>query len=607
MGYIDAGLVTPALNDTTQAAANVTKLQAALDQGGDVYFIGRGIAYINAPLVIGSNTNLIIDEGLILTNALDAPGNMLVSSQFAAWSANGNAAYSSVSLDWTAGNSVQVTWEAHGLNHGDSFVVGGADQSYYGGVFQVDSVVDANNFTYTPIMQPLAAPTGTVLAMKANRNIRVRGGQFNYNNPSVGGPGTQSFAIAMAFVQGLLLEDLQVSNAAKYCIALGAVRDAVVRRLHAPITASDGIKCYGPANNVLVDGTSGVFGDDVCSFHNIENDGGFTQYNFTLGGDIIGCRGQNLDGKSPTSIAVMYVVTSGGKMIDVGFDGVHGYAGNTVLRIDGDSGPCSGLYFKNVDALGGYMLNVQNTKIDVLTLENIALNIGTDNTGPALAILPDATIGTLAIKSPCTLLDGMPPQSSNTYLAINGTVTNVTFDDACFEGDANWLAAITVNSGSTVGQVNINGGVYTAPFYAVQLQNGALGAPQVSVSGALLNLAGVLDSFISGSLSVRDCNIVVAYNGILRTEGTDTTTQLSMSGNQIGDVAPTWVDTGTGTTVIPKGFDVPIDIGAVPRTAGAYCTANADQGTIVAGNLVVCDASNAAGSWHQLSDPSLVY
>jgi hypothetical protein len=209
-------------------------------------------------------------------------------------------------------------------------------------------------------------------------------------------PHTQSFAIVGGFAQDLHINDVSVSNAAKYCICFGAVRDSGINGLYAPNTNSDGVKIYGPALNVLVEDVSGVFGDDVCSFQNAETVSPFLGYNFTGGGDVIGCLGREISGNSPTSIAVMYS-TPDGIMQNVGYDGIHGHADNTALRFFGSENVSSNIFFKNCDAFGGYVLNVDDGEIDVLTLENISDNHQANNPGPALAILAAATVRTLNI------------------------------------------------------------------------------------------------------------------------------------------------------------------------------------------------------------------
>lgn len=607
MGYIDAGLVTPALNDASQATANVTKLQAALDQGGDVYFIGRGVAYIDGPLEIGDNTKLVIDKEMVLTNASGAPGNMLVTKNFAAWAALGSGIFTSVTLSWSSGPDVNINWPGHGKSDGAPIYIEGADQSLYNGIFQV-RVVDADNLEYTPMRQPTTAPTGSVGALLANRNIIVEGGQFDYNFPTINpGNNPNAFALIGAFAQNIEFRDNVVMHVAKYCVCFGAVRDYYVKNLFAPQTNSDGVKIYAPAFNGVIDGVSGIFGDDVVSFHNLETAFPYTGFNFTAGGDIIGAVGRNLDGTSPTSIAVIYPVGAG-FIQNVGYDGIHGYASNTALRIAGGDVQVSNIYFRNSDAFGGYVLNVSDVTIDVLTLDNIAMNTVDSNTGPSLVILDTATVGVLNVENAGASLPGAPLLTSNTYLAIAGDVDNVNLNDACFDNPSqNYLAAVALTNGALARQINVNGGKFLSPYYIVQVQGGSGGSPMVHINGAYINVAGVVDAFEDCSLSIENCNILVAYNGILRTEGTGDTYELSMTSNRIGGTAPTWVEVGSGNSVIPRGFDVPIDIASIPRVAGAYCKATVNQGTIIAGNLVVCDGTGAAGSWHQVTNPSLVY
>lgn len=77
----------------------------------------------------------------------------------------------STTLTWLS-NVATASATAHGLTIGDLVRVAGADQAYYNGDFRVDSVADANTFTYAVYGSSLTSPaTGTITSQKIRDRV----------------------------------------------------------------------------------------------------------------------------------------------------------------------------------------------------------------------------------------------------------------------------------------------------------------------------------------------------------------------------------------------------------------------------------------------------
>ncbi|MCK1465792.1 hypothetical protein IVB34_47790 [Bradyrhizobium sp. 2] len=522
-----------------------------------------------------------------------------------------NGSFTAVTLSWTSGVPVSVAWTAHGKSVGDPIYLKGSTPTYYNGVFQVESVTDANNFTFIPQRQPTTAPTGSALATKANKNIIVQGGQWDYNYPTVNGSATESFALIGAYAQNIVFRDLAVKNASKYCICFGAVRDYSVVNLYSPSTNSDGVKVYGPAFGGYVNGVFGRYGDDVVSVQCSETGAPFLQYNFTGGGDCIGFKCVNIDAKTLACLAVVYAGLSTEFMYNIEFDGVHGYAPQNACKVASDTSTkvVSGIAFRNVDAMAGAGVIVQTVIVDRLTLDNVAPNIPATATG-VVVVTSDGTVGALDIYNPAASLVGFPNRTSVSYAAISGTVYNINVFGAGFIYNGAFLfdALVFLGSGSTVRAVNVSGGYLNGFQNVFKIASGALGLPRLGLNGAYFNGPCVGNISATCDLSINDCQLDSCFNAFLRTTG-NVTVNWTMAGNTFGG-GNTYLVVVSGTPVInPKGSDVQVDVSAtgIARATGNFCyNTNAALGTLGAAGPVTCQGT-AANSWRLLGDTTKQY
>lgn len=324
------------------ASANVTKLQAALTAGGLVQVLAPGTYYQNAALVIGSNTRLVLSPGVTFKQLDESDDNLLVTDAYAqAWTA--------VTLSWSSGTEVTVTWTAHGMSEGDyvwldNSSTASAEQSKFKGVFGVATAADANTLTVHVDRLPSTAPTGSWQAKRATVNAHVSGGIWDYNNAgNADSANQQKHAFMVAGTANSSVYGVKIANCLKYgvltCASRGLrITDVTVTYTSSAASTSDSIKVYGPDYGTVVDGVYGAPHDDCVSVQTKEP-AAFLGY-MPAFGDCIGTTLRNINSTSATgtvSGAVIYCSTNE-YMGGITVDGVHGrYAAQAVRVQPGDN------------------------------------------------------------------------------------------------------------------------------------------------------------------------------------------------------------------------------------------------------------------------------
>ena len=101
------------VNNLASAGANTTAIQAALTAGGTVKLQGQGVVYINATLVIGSNTQLTVPTGLTL-RAAAGTGAMVITTPLTQaptvlWNSSGSQTTGPQALIWQNGITAWTT------------------------------------------------------------------------------------------------------------------------------------------------------------------------------------------------------------------------------------------------------------------------------------------------------------------------------------------------------------------------------------------------------------------------------------------------------------------------------------------------------------------
>jgi len=276
------GQISVTVGSQASATANWTALQAGLDGKGTVRIGGFGTAYIDQPLVIGSDTELKVSPFLTIKRIDGAAFNIIQTAGF-------GRAFTTVTVTKTSSLTASIDWTAHGFKAGQYVWLRGqpgTSDRYYFGVFPITSVT-TDAFVVQLERAPAANPSGTYEAKLCDENIYIKRPNLDNNDTGrTSGSGTDLHAIIFAAVAGGECDAI-VSDSAKYGICAAAVRD-VDLGIKA-VTNNDGIKLYGPASNVEVTRVVGFFGDDAFSIQPQEA-AAFVTYDFAKGGNCIGIR-----------------------------------------------------------------------------------------------------------------------------------------------------------------------------------------------------------------------------------------------------------------------------------------------------------------------------
>ena len=316
----------------TAATANAAAIQAAMDAcallatAGTVCVSSGGAPFpIGATLQIADNTTLDMMDSE--PRAYGAITNLLTTKAY-------QQAGTTVTVTWSAGFTASVAWTAHGLTVDDFVWLNRADQSQFCGVFSVSAVTDANTVVVNLRRQPTTAATGTIIARKAHKHVRVLNGVWNYNatgtNPN-SGTGSGANAIVLAGVQDLKVRDIRGKDTLKYLIALGAVSQYEIDGAGGDVLASDCAKVYGPAFSGVVTNLFGSCADDMFSAQTREPTA-FVAQDFCHG-DILGLQVSRIGGKTTTSAAVLYS-SPFGSIDDVSIANITAVTGSGLVRLE---------------------------------------------------------------------------------------------------------------------------------------------------------------------------------------------------------------------------------------------------------------------------------
>ncbi|WLB49248.1 hypothetical protein QIH93_15140 [Bradyrhizobium ottawaense] len=610
MGYIDRGLVAPALNDTSSAAANFTKLQAALTAGGNVQFIGSGVAYINAPLVIGSNTSLTVDPNLTIKQASGGNTNLVRSACY-------NRAWNTVTVSWTSGLTATVTWTGHGRSVNEPVWLRGTarttDSAFFG-IFNIDSVVDDNNFTVKLYRTPAASPSGTTECKLADENISIEGGIWDYNMAQ-NGSGTFSnlHAIILAGIRGLVVQDIHGTNVSKFILCAGAVRNFLVDGIRALSTNSDAVKCYGPAFDGLVCRVRGETGDDAASLQSQEPSA-FSGYDFTGGGDILSCRISDVDVSTTNTTTAAVLYTRGGFYHDgIQFDKITNRVGYDV-RVESAQSSETGVVGsvsisdvswvapQNIPISLGFTAN--NLSIDNVRIGNFMgpLNAPTGTAINLINVLAQTTIGDMTVN-------GGKLTSARADLFVNaaGTVKEMNVRGVTSLSSNNNGRLVTLVSGSAVSKLNVEGNYINGTDNAVVIQSGVTNTPDITLRDNNITALCGINASASFKAFVAGNKTATMTNGFIRGNGAAVVGTITSAG---GNTVPTGkyvVKVNGGETINLQAWDFQVDVTAIARFDGGYCyNTNAAAGTLGAAGNVMCQGT-AANSWRLCGDPTKQY
>jgi len=570
------------------AAANTLAIQTALTAGGMVNITQPGTFYINATLVYSSSTVLVLGPQTIIQAVPGMNATMLISSSAIAFLAGGTT----VTLTQGTGTAVNVAWPAHGLSVGQGIWLFGSTPSTYNGVFRVAAVVDTNNVTIYTTQFATSAPSGTAKAVVAVQFFSLIGGTWNYDYPN-NGASPNNYNVHAIGLYGLLdcyAEDVQAINANKFAFCLCAVASIRTRNLKVN-NRSDGIKVYGPARGVVVDGLSGVSQDDFLSIQTTEP-AAFQYAQISGGGDIYNVSVKNLDALPQLGGSVYRVYPSDSELCDLlTLDGVIGQANQVTIGNTAGSpfvhGYIGTVTMKNVGTTAKSTTTsnflISNCTADIVTLEDCPFWPGSSLVAAndfLLSLSGTVVINQLIlhrIKS-----DGLPSGASGALNIVNissgvaATINKIIARDCQVtnSGLANGINLINIaGTAWSVGEFLIEGGYYDANSkYLVSLTG-------VPASGTPILIMRNVTNLGSGNFNIS-ANMTVSCRfegntfggqalGTLRTAATVTASLSSDGCNKFVNANLIIIVSGTLSTTL-YGGDLRYDAGLLATTQGQH-------------------------------------
>jgi hypothetical protein len=590
-------VLSPAVNDVSAAASNVTRIQAFIDAGGGE-LQGTGDIYINDTLWVGDNE--VLRNGVGNRLRLAPASNKLMLGTKAL-----DADWSPVTVGWTAGKMAAVTWTAHDLIVGDWIVVQGANEADWWDILQVVAVTDADTVTVALPFLPTAAPTGTITAKRCHRNLKVDVELFyDYDNNPSAPSGYDRHAAILAFVADSEAV-VRGSEVYKYTCMVAGAANLRVDAIGLGTANSDTLKVYGPCRAVEAYATGA--GTEDCVTSQALEPAAYIAY-MPCKGNI---RGLTFDGPVATTngagsgAGVIYaddtyisesVVIEGGTFcgrgtnvpafqIRPGEDFASGASGSTkrirdvtvrggsfnagASQVFGVSASLRSLLldaprFYAPDADSYNCLRINAGQHDEIIVDGVQFDTATwaATTAYFASLVSGVTVRSLIFRN-CTWRAGTALRVLN--IPSGATIENLIFDGCEAE---NFNALVRVDG--SLNTVTVRGGRYK-------------GASASNVVNARTSCKVILDGAYFENLP----------NGVVRAENSGTVVTLHERGCTFAGTAVPVVCL-TSAVVNPKAPSLSLDIGAtgINKAAGNMCFNTGARGTIPANVPVVCDGTN---------------
>lgn len=587
---IGATLESFGASPSASASTNVAAFQAAFDSTttGTKWLTTCGTYQLNATVYFDSNLDFEMSDCVkVIRTAADI--NLFQSKSTL-------ATPTTVTLAWTSGVTVTMTWTGHGQSVNSPICVRGTDQSVFNGPFLVVSVTDANTITYRTESLPSTGPTGTTQVIPCTQNVRIAGGTIDYNYPNVtmnSTPGVGNTAIRFGFAYNVRTENLTIINGGIFGINCGSCRDFRFVNTKGTINAGEFIKIYGPAYGGVIDGVSGITADDGTSIQTKEFAIYSANYRWTFG-DVLGVQIRNVTANSGTasgsSTAIYF--TANERMDNVVVSNVNGNAASPSLA--------SGLVYitsENLTDTAGQITlehirgwsTYSPIRFDKGTIENLIV----DDIGPAgvgaITLFQNTGIisfgGTTAIRNAhiSNLIVPVGVTWSGGLLAgvLNnaGELDNITVDSPQSLSLGRFSALWNI-SGSIVGNVTLNNPAINSTDAIVQTQAGVTGALTVNVNGGYVSAAdSLVYSGSSATININGVNMGTIANGVVSADHTPTL-NITGQGNILASGAWThtfanspvyrlYVNTNGGTSALAIGETQTAKISASGVAPGA--------------------------------------
>jgi hypothetical protein len=587
--YLNVSILSP--SGDTAGVTDQSVIQTALNSAGLVNLAQAGTFWINKPLIVYSNTDIVCGANTNIRLAPNCTCPLLMPASLVTALGGGTTTLTggvTVTLTQGTGNAVNVAWTGHGQSVGDGVWIYNNGVSAYNGVFRVGAVVDANNFTvYTPYYTA-SAPSGTTRALPAVKNFNLTGGTWNYDYLNQAAPGNlyTTMAIHLVGLMNSSVTNVTSINARKYQFNIQAVNGLYLNNLRVANQISDGLKIYGPSNGVKLDGMYGYAADDFVSLQTNEGTG-FQSFQFNQAGDILNVSVNNLNftGSSVSNPCKMY--PSDNEIMDaIEVDGVYGTAASYGVSLNKGLGYTTGVMgrvkLRNINSqVAGTLtptIQVSTVSIDHLTIEDCSFLPGSTveaNKNYFLTLNGAGTIKTLVlnrIKS-----NGYPSSNTVTVALIDvnsSTVRKMVIRDCEVigaTGGGTFPVLYLENALNVFGDLIVDGGYYDASVSAFVQFNAALasGTPNFRFRGVNLTCTNVIVNNYQGMHASFEGNTIAATN-LVRNGAGSLAIKIASAGNNDFGSTVTINPTGGTPSVTLYGNDLKYDAGLTATTQGQF-------------------------------------
>lgn len=595
------------MDDESSASENVTALNAALAESSVVNIWRPGTIYINAPLVIPSNTELVLGEQTEIKLTGGVPKPLIVTAARNKMAAN---EYIACTLAWVSGKAVTVTKAAHGLAVGDFVFMWSSTlaPSNYAGVFPVTSVTDANNFVIKLHRTPNAAPTGTAQYILADKDITIRGGRWNMNYPAVTGFGSdplERYGMMLCGVANLRVIAPRIINCPKYLIYTCGLFNYRFTDVTGEGTASDAIKLYGPSVKGVVEGTAGVINDDGVSVQTKEP-AAFLSYQLAWG-DCHDIKIYDTNIESAANCVVVFP-TADHYMGGIEVNGTSGIVAGSGVSINPGqaSAVLDDMVIRNNRCSALYGVGLRNNALSG-TVKHLTIEYGSqhpdDYTLDRAAIFSDTNVSVDVITvRGFHARNAAWPLTSGYALNFNGVVKHLYVDGGYVDFRNNTGSFCQFNAAvESVTCAGLNVSSNCATVFRI-----FAGTPTVNLLGNNFNNnAAIVSTNVATTVNISGNRINIGSQGVLRSN-VAAVMKVNSGGNNW--IAGSVYTNGSATGLWEfRGFDIPVDIGAtgVQKTITgqfAYNTGTG-RGTVVQNRLVTCNGT----AWVQVDDATKTF
>ncbi len=615
-----SSIALSASGDTT-GAADSASIQSALNVGGRISLTSCAVYWINATLIYSSNTELNLPACATVRQVAGTSKTMLNSSSAVAYAAGGTT----VTLTQGSGNAVTVAWTAHGLSVGSYLWLSGASPSTYNGVYRVDAVTDANDVVIHTWRTAISAASGTITAVQAVYNFTLDGdGTWDYNKAASNtGTATNAHIINLQGVADSSVRDVVAINGQKYALNLCAVHGVRVQNFHT-VNGSDGIKIYGPAMSVLVDGLYGVTQDDSISVQPLEASG-FSSYQLTYpggGGDAVDVHIEHVAAADTGSASVVAVYPSDSQYVDrLTIEDITGTAtGRAAVYFVAGSGYTTGaigsVVLRNVSGIGSTdaisfgssIVTIGNVRIENSRYLpwNAAYTGQSGSFNAYIDVLSAAVINKMTVTGVYSDWNGAT--SSASLINLLGTVKDLSVNDSSFDiTSGNNLDVVhygATATSSTISFANDYVGPnvkYLVKAFPTNSTTPTFVFRNVTTSGT--SGAGVLDitTTLTATAIFSNNNFSNLGLGVVRLETNSPVLTARSDGTNV--YAGTFYAHPSGTpTIVLKGNDISADVtdttvstSVFPQWAQSTTTGTGKQGMAVKVN------GNSTSTWYALA------